>query len=417
MNPLAAVVADRRALHAWPELGFAEYRTAARVVDQLTAAGFTLAVGQDAMVAQARYGVPDGGDDQWLAAVEEWGGEHPVAAMAGGMTAVVGRLRGVRPGPVRALRVDLDALPVAESDDREHLPAAAGFASRVRGVMHACGHDGHVAVALEVVRRLADRDFAGTFVVVFQPAEEGLRGGRAVAEAGVVDDVDDLVCLHLGLGLATGSVRAGTHGSLGSTKLRAHFVGRAAHAALAPERGRSALLAAASAALTVSTFGGHGRATTRVNVGALNAPGSSNVVSAQATMDLEARADEAEALGELVARIERALESAAAAFGVTVRTEVTGAAPPVRCDRDLMADLVGCAAGVAGVRDAALSWLDVGSDDAAWLIDRVAARGGRGTYLVVGADLAGGHHEAGFDFDEAALSLAADVLESWVRAG
>src|SRR5207249_2354832 len=109
----------------------------------------------------------------------------------GGLTGVVADLR-LGEGPTVALRVDMDALPVTESAEPGHRPAAEGFASARPGYMHACGHDGHMAVGLgvaTVLARLAP-ELGGTVRLVFQPAEEGALGGAAaVAAKGLVDDV------------------------------------------------------------------------------------------------------------------------------------------------------------------------------------------------------------------------------------
>ncbi|MGO4832840.1 amidohydrolase, partial [Rhizobiaceae sp. 2RAB30] len=101
-------------------------------------------------------------------------------ATAIGRTGVVGVIRGARPGKVIGLRADMDALPIEETTN---LP----YRSKTSGLMHACGHDGHTAMLLGASRILAgDRDFAGTVVVIFQPAEEGGAGARAMIEDGLL---------------------------------------------------------------------------------------------------------------------------------------------------------------------------------------------------------------------------------------
>lgn len=132
----------RHDLHSHPELGLREHRTSAVVADFLT--GLNIEV---------RRGVAK--------------------------TGVVGVLRGARPGPVVALRADMDALPIDEATGKP-------YASRHPGVMHACGHDGHTAVLLGTADLLANRrkTLNGTVVFVFQPAEENAAGGRRMCEAG-----------------------------------------------------------------------------------------------------------------------------------------------------------------------------------------------------------------------------------------
>ncbi|MFG1804141.1 amidohydrolase [Micromonospora carbonacea] len=412
MNEEAAL---RRILHANPERGFCEFRTTSLLVARLRDLGAEVALGADIMVPELRMGVPEDVDRAWQEARDEGLDPETMAALRHGMTGVVATLRGRRPGRVVAVRADIDALPLTESGSDGHRPYRLGFASTRPGTMHACGHDGHAAIALGLARRLADRDFAGTVKLLFQPAEEGLRGGRAVAASGLLDDVDDLVCIHLGLGVPTGTVHPRTHGALASVKLRATFTGVAAHAGLAPERGRSALLAAAAGALAVHAVGQHGSAATRVNVGALDCPGAANVVPASATLSLEVRADDTAACDLLAERVVAALRGSAAAYGVACELATVGHAPQVRCDRDLADRIADVAAAVPAVTHVGGSLEDRGSDDAAWLLDRVRAHGGRGTYLVIGADQAGGHHESTFDIDEHALTVGVDLLDRVVR--
>ncbi|RNL61912.1 amidohydrolase [Nocardioides marmoriginsengisoli] len=408
------VIAWRRQLHQRPELGFLEYRTASVVAEHLEGLGFDVRVGERVLDREARLGVPEDTESEWRAAVEEGYSRAALDHMRGGMTGVVARLDGNRPGPTTAIRADLDALPIREAAT-DHLPSAAGFVSERPGVMHACGHDGHVAIGLELAHRLASRDFPGSVRLIFQPAEEGLRGARAMAIPENLDGVDDLYTFHLGMGAPSGAVFGGVHGSLASTKLRATFRGRAAHAGLAPETGRNALLAAAHATLAVHALVQHGTADTRVNVGSFVAPGTTNVIAPLAELRLEVRASETAACEDLEARTRAALDAAAAMFGVSCEVETTGKAPSVVCDPELVRHVAEVATGVPGVDRADALLHDGGSDDASWLIDAVRDAGGRGTYLVVGSDLPSGHHSDRFDLDERSLTIAVDLLERLVR--
>jgi aminobenzoyl-glutamate utilization protein A len=295
----------RRDVHRHPEVGFTEFRTASRAAGLLADLGWTITTGADAMAADARRGMPAADE---LAAAYQRAQEHEadaryLPAMRDGMTAVVGELRGARPGPVLGIRADMDALPLPESKDTSHLPARAGFGSRWAGTMHACGHDGHVAIALGLAARLAgDRDFPGTVKLFLQPAEEGARGARAMVAAGVADDVDAFVAPHLGLGLPTGSIAPAVPELLANTKLRATFHGRAAHASSSPHEGRHAILGAAAAALGVHALPPYPGHLTRVNVGQLVGGTSSNIVPDSAVLLLETRADDEAVAAELDTR-------------------------------------------------------------------------------------------------------------------
>ena len=157
----------RRDIHAHPELGFEEVRTAGVVAGELT-----------------RLGIP-----------------HRTGV---GQTGVVGLIQGGRPGPVLAIRADMDALPIQEK-------SGLALASTSPGLMHACGHDVHTATLLgvaAVLKELAPQ-FAGTVKLVFQPAEEGLGGMPAMIEDGVMDGpkVDMALGFHNHPDIPAGTVR------------------------------------------------------------------------------------------------------------------------------------------------------------------------------------------------------------------
>jgi len=204
---LAELVAVRRELHQHPELSGQEERTGQLVARRLTALGL-----------EVRCGV----------------GGH----------GVVGLLRGARPGPCVALRADMDALPIQEE-------TGAPYASRVPGVMHACGHDVHVVCLLGAAMLLAGArgDVAGSVKFLFQPSEEDDRGAAAMLAAGAFDDpAPAAICgLHTFPRLAAGQlgIAAGPLMAAIDT-LRVTVRGTAGHGA-APHRGVDAILAAAGA--------------------------------------------------------------------------------------------------------------------------------------------------------------------------
>jgi amidohydrolase len=161
-----SLVALRRDFHRHPELSFEERRTAEIIAERLHAAKL-----------EVRTGIA--------------------------RTGVVGVLHGDRPGRTIAWRADIDALPLTEILD-------APFASGTQGVMHACGHDGHTAIAITLAEMLAARraELPGTAVFIFQPAEEVLGGARPMIEAGVLDEprVEEVYGLHLTTQMRAGQI-------------------------------------------------------------------------------------------------------------------------------------------------------------------------------------------------------------------
>ncbi|GAA4065544.1 p-aminobenzoyl-glutamate hydrolase subunit AbgA [Actinomadura miaoliensis] len=412
------VVGLRRLFHAHPETAFTEFWTSVTIAAELRRLGYRVLTGADAIDLSGVPALP--GPRELARAVERaraWGADDDeLRVVREGHTAVVAELDGGVPGPVTAVRVDIDALPLAESAEPGHAPAREGFASRDPEVMHACGHDGHIAVGLELARRLATGGFPGRVRLLFQPAEEGGRGARAMLGAGAVAGVDRLYALHLGLGLPAGEVAAGTSGFFANAKLRVAFAGRQAHAAHAPEEGRNALLAAAQAALGLHALPRFAAADTRVNVGMLRAGTAPNIVAADAELLLELRATAGDVCDELARRARAVLTAAGAAHEVGVRIERIGAATTAACDPAAVRAIAAAARSLPAVTRVHTDHRFGASDDATFLMRAVQEQGGRATFLVAGASSPAPHHSPAFDIDEACLGIAADTLERAIRA-
>jgi len=155
-------------------------------------------------------------------------------------TGVVGTLKGRRPGPTLLIRFDMDALPIVEE-------TGAAYASKQEGVMHACGHDGHMAIGLGVAQILCSKaqELPGTIVFIFQPAEEGQGGAERMIAEGILDDLgaSRSLGMHIWnekpvhwLGIAPGPVMAG------SERFEITIRGRGGHAA-SPHLARDPILA------------------------------------------------------------------------------------------------------------------------------------------------------------------------------
>lgn len=399
----------RRDFHAHPELGFHEYRTAARVCAVLAPLrGCTVRVGPQVMQAAGRMNAPTpteaaaaraealaaGADRRW---VDQFGD---------GLTGVVAEWTFARPGPTLAFRVDLDALPVTESTAAGHLPVREAFASQHTGRMHACGHDGHTAIGLglaSLVERHAAK-WGGRLRIIFQPAEEGCCGAAAMVAAGVVDDVDFFVAGHLGTSATeSGLISCGSGGFLATTKIDVTLRGVAAHAGMKPHEGRNALLAAATLTLQLHAITRHGAGDSRVNVGQLIAGSGRNIIADRADLKLEVRGATTEINDFMTAEARRVITAVAALHDVTAEMTIVGAAQGATCDAGLKAIVHAAAASLPQTRRVVDSLDMPGSEDASLFMNQVQARGGQATYLLIGSALAAGHHHPTFDFDEHAL--------------
>lgn len=410
-----ALTARRRDLHEHPEPGWTEFRTAALAASVLSRLGYTVTTGTEAMDGAARMGVPSAAA---LAAAHERALLEGAEAgwldkMTGGYTGVVGTMQFSADGPVVALRFDMDCNDVEEASDPGHRPHAAGFRSLHARAMHACGHDGHTAVGLATAGLLAQlkNELRGTIKLIFQPAEEGVRGARAMVERGIVDDVDYMLGAHFGFKMRhTGSIACNVTGFLATSKFDARFIGLPAHAGAAPEAGKNALLAAACAALNLHAIPRHSAGVSRINVGYLEAGSGRNVIGDKALMRLETRGGSSEINAYMETEAIRILRAAAAMYDVQLDITQMGGAAGGSNSPELAAYLERHAKQL-GIFQEVIGACDFGaSEDFSYFMERVQQHGGQAAYMMIGADLAAGHHDSHFDFDEKALVYALKML-------
>jgi aminobenzoyl-glutamate utilization protein A len=417
----ARAVKTRRDLHQFPELGMIEFRTASIVAERLTALGLDVKLGREVMDSASRMGMPPEATlDRGYRDAEAAGAPAQfLTALAGGHTGVVGIITGGKPGPTIALRVDMDALPILENDTQAHRPAREGFVSTRPGVMHACAHDGHTAIGLAVAEALSGikQQLRGTVKFIFQPGEEGGRGALPMVNAGVVDDVDYFIAIHLGTGVPSRSFRPAVRGHLASAKLDVTFRGRAAHAGGRPEEGRNALLAAANAVVGLYGISRHHAGRSRLNVGTLRAGSGRNVIADEATMAMEVRGETETIADYMLERAEAVLKGAALAQDVTVEIKLAGRTTVAASDEALSQRLATALSGrLSGVDIDATAHVTGGSEDATYFMRRVQERGGQAIYAVVGSDIPSGHHTPEFDIDETDFPWAIEALATGILA-
>lgn len=412
------LVTLRRDFHMHPEVGFTEFRTATKVVEILTSLGFDVIYGQDAMDGDSRRGLPSEAvlEKAYERALRD--GANPAIAekMRGGYTAVIGVKKGKSAGPTVAFRFDMDALPVLESKDGDHFPQANGFRSHYEGNMHACAHDGHTTIGLGLAEKLADGDFSGTVKLIFQPAEEGVRGAYSIVQKGIVDDVDYIFCHHLGVGVPLGEIHGGSHGFLATTKMLAHFHGVSSHAGASPEQGKNALLGAATALLNIHAIPRFSTGSTRINVGVLEGGTAANIIPAYAKMVVETRSVSEEVNEELEQRVRNIIAHSAAMHELEHEIEVVGGAIPINYDVDMAELALEEAKQVEGFHSFVNgAYNAMGSEDASFLIKRVQDRGGKGTYMSIGTDIPAPHHHPKFDIQEEILPRSVELLNRIAR--
>lgn len=371
------MVALRHQIHAHPELAFEEFATSDLVAERL----------------------------------QGWG--YEVHRGLGG-TGVVGTLR-VGQGPRRlGLRADMDALPIQEATG---LP----YASRQPGKMHACGHDGHTAILLAAAQHLAQtRAFDGTLHLIFQPAEEGLGGGRKMVEDGLFErfPCDAVFALHNMPGFPAGQFGFLPGSFMASSDTVIITVrGKGGHGS-APHLSADPVVAAAHLILALQTVVSRNvdpRDMAVVTVGAIHAGDAPNVIPDAVELRLSVRAYRPDVRALLRERITELAKAQAATLGAEAQVEYRWRYPA----------LVNDPASTAFARQVALDWLGqegvipglqplTGSEDFSFMLEACP-----GSYLIVGNGVGDTHgtggcmvHNPGYDFNDRILPLAATY---WVK--
>lgn len=363
----------RQAFHRHPELGNHEYQTAARIEAWLQTCGI------------------------------------PTKRILA--TAVVGTLTGGLPGATVALRADMDALPLQEN-------TGADYASVIPGVMHACGHDVHMAAALGAAKLLAAcrEELPGTVLFLFQPDEEGSGGAQRMIDAGVLDDVDAVFGCHVSPDLPAGyvGVRYGKFYAASDT-FCITLTGKSAHGA-ERENGVDALAAAAemvTALLSLPKSFPQERSV--VSVGTLHSGTAGNIISDRAELSGIIRTLGQENREAMRARFSRVIEALARRHGVGLDYELRRSYPGVVNDREmtrLVQDTASTLLGADRVRVIAEPTMT--TEDFGYFLQKKP-----GSFYHVGAGCALPLHNTAFLPDEAAIITAAAlhtaIIEAFLR--
>jgi hippurate hydrolase len=361
----------RHDIHAHPELGFEEQRTADFVAQKL-----------------AEFGV------------EVFRGV--------GKTGVVGRLRAGSSARAIGLRADMDALPIEEATN---LP----YRSQNAGRMHACGHDGHTAMLLGAARYLAEtRAFDGTVHLIFQPAEEGLGGGAAMVEDGLFDrfPCDAIFGMHNSPGLAVGKFQIRTGAMMaGGAYFDIAVAGRGAHGAR-PESGIDPVVAASHIAIALQTIVSRNLRpldTAVVSVTQIHAGEAYNVIPERAVLRGTARCFSRQTMAMIEENLRRVAAGVAAGFGATAELDFRVIFPPLvndAAEARFVADVAAQLVGEGNVNREGN--LVMASEDFSYMLEKRP-----GAYIRIGNGDGDGScevHNPGYDFNDAALPLGASLF-------
>ncbi len=377
---LPEITAWRRDIHAHPELLFDTHRTAALVADRL----------------------------------REFGCDEVVTEIA--RTGVVGVIKGKSDtrGRTIGLRADMDALPIEEATGLD-------YASKSPGAMHACGHDGHTAMLLGAAKYLAEtRNFDGTAVVIFQPAEEGGGGGKVMCDEGLMDrfGIDEVYGMHNWPGQPTGSfaIRPGPFFAA-ADQFDITVTGKGGHAAKPHETVDSALVASHIIVALQSIASRNVDPVKQVVVSVTSIETSSkafNVIPASVHLKGTLRSLDTDVQDLAEARLKALTEKTAEAFGARATVEYRRSYPVMENAETETQHAAAVAAQVAGACDEAP--LIMGGEDFAFMLQERP-----GAYILVGnGDTAMVHHPE-YNFNDEAIpagcSWYAGMVESRLPAG
>jgi amidohydrolase len=371
-NANDAMVDIRHQLHANPELSFDEHDTTRTIRERLHALGWDLVT-------------------------------CPTE------TGAVAKLSGTRPGKRVMIRADIDGLPV-------HEESSLSFTSKRDGVMHACGHDVHTAALLGIADVLSQRrdELVGEYVVVFQPAEEGLGGAKAMIEGGVLRDnpVDYVIGAHV-TSLAPVGFVATRPGILMSEAraLSVRIVGKGGHGAMSTVEGNVVLAVSHLAPRLGEIVSGlsYEGTSCACSAGVIHAGTANNVVPRSAQLKGTLRTFTAEQQSEALTRLATLLSEVQSTFQVSCSLELGEGTPAVSNNPDVARRVRASASSFAGAANVMEFPPASPSDDVSEFLNRVP-----GCYMFIGGAMADGssgmHHSPDFSVDDAACRAVAGVL-------
>jgi amidohydrolase len=388
-SDIERLIRDRRDFHAHPELAYNEQRTATTVAERLEGLSYEVTRGV-------------------------------------GRTGVVGLLEGLKQAPeadseadTRALlyRADMDALPVQEENDVD-------YRSQNDGVMHACGHDAHVAIALGVAAQMArERDqLRGHLKFAFQPAEEGGKGAVAMIEDGVLESpkVSATVGLHVWNNFPIGTVGIYAGPMMAAVdEFELTIQGRGGHGAM-PQQTVDAIVVAAQVVTTLQTIVSRNVSpldAAVVTVGKFTAGNAFNIIADTAHLRGTIRTFSQETNASIPEMFERVIRGVCISLGATYQLDYKRQTPPLVNSEEVCEMVAECAAEVVGrqhvIRDESVRTM--GGEDMSYFLEQV-----KGCYFFLGTrnesrGLTYPHHSPRFDIDESALATGVEIMTRVIR--
>jgi amidohydrolase len=367
------LVEVRRAIHSHPELGFEEVETSRLVSEWLGRFGL-----------EVRKGVAK--------------------------TGVVGLLRGGAPGKTVAIRADMDALPMDEA-------TGVPYASKIKGKMHACGHDAHVTILLGVARffsSIRDR-VKGNIKWIFQPGEEGFGGGRLMVEAGVLEDprVDAIFAAHVFPFLPTGQVGISEGKAMASSdKFTLRIIGKGGHGAY-PHVTRDPILAAGHVITQVQSIVSRNvnpLDSAVVSFGAVHGGRAYNVIPDEVELNGTVRSLNPEVREQLRSRIEQITRGVVTSLGLDYQYEFEYGYPVLINDPRMSGLVVSTCSRAIGKENVVILPPSMGAEDFAYFLEKCPGAMFRLGVRNEEKGLIQPHHNTLFNIDEEVLPFGVEVF-------
>ncbi|MFR3736242.1 amidohydrolase [Anaerococcus obesiensis] len=404
----------RRHFHKYAEPAWMEFLTTAKIIEELKNYNLDLYYGKE-IYFNKRMGLPE------KSILESYKNSISISdiekkeEILDSYTGLIAVLDTKKIGPNIGFRFDIDANELCESNSLGHLPNILNFSSKNSFAMHACGHDAHMSIGIELAKILASniKKLKGKIIFIFQPAEEGVRGAYSLMNNPIIDKLDYLAGMHIGMDVKSGEIGVGSHGFLATKKIDIIFKGKASHAGASPEKGHNALLAASSAVLNFNSLAQHSMGEARINVGKLNAGSGRNIIANKAKIEMEIRGENDHIISYLYDGVNRIVEGSAISYDCSYEIEIKGQAPSlISYDEEFIKNLRNY------YKEKSYKLVDAnlkGSEDIAYLLNEVRKAGGKTVHFILGSNLKDSHHSEEFDINEKDMLRGVNLMVDFVK--
>ena len=364
------IIEKRRYFHMNPEPSFNEYNTSKVVQEELT-----------------KIGIP-----------------FEIFAKTG----IIATIKGQNPGKTVLLRADMDALEVCEKNN-------VSYKSQKEGLMHACGHDGHIAMLLGAAHVLNEikNDISGEIKLLFQPAEEIAKGAKAmIEESKIIDSIDAAFAIHLWQGVPVGKISLESGARMAAADLFSIKVkGKSGHGSM-PHETIDAVVVASAIVMNLQHLVSRNTNpldTLVVTVGKLTAGTRHNIIAGEALLEGTIRSFSDEVWKKVPEQIERVVKNTAAAYNAEAEIDLVRATPPLVNNQDISDILKASAEKLYGEEVVTKYEKTPGGEDFAYFTQAVP---GALAFVGIRNDEKGinsPHHNETFDMDEEALEMGANL--------